>query len=72
MIPGRIEGANLALLPPVGMDDCLTLHVKREGGVMVSSWQLTPVELALLNNGGRVHLYVWGAGHPPVALTVAP
>ena len=38
--------------------------------VMISAWEPTPNELAILNAGGRVVLSVIGSAHPPVALTV--
>lgn len=37
---------------------------------MVTAWEPTPDELALLNAGAPVLLRVLGTGHPPVMLTV--
>ncbi len=38
--------------------------------VMLSQWKPSPDEIDLLVSGAQVNLYVWGTGHPPVALTV--
>jgi hypothetical protein len=35
---------------------------------MVSCWEPTPAELAVLNNGGKVYLRIVGQGHPPVMI----
>jgi hypothetical protein len=35
---------------------------------MLSRWEPTPDELALLNAGGAVELMVIGAVHPPVSI----
>lgn len=40
--------------------------------VMVSFWRPDAVELAALNNGGLVSLWIYGAGHPPVFVGVTP
>lgn len=73
----RIDGATRVMLAPPGMENCKPLAIKdvdlQDGEhVMVSAWEPTPVELERLNAGGRVHLWIWGLGHPPVALTVGP
>jgi hypothetical protein len=40
------------------------------GPQMITSWQPTPDELALLNQGAPVYLSVLGVAHPPVMITV--
>lgn len=39
---------------------------------MTSVWEPTPEELAILNEGGAVHLTILGVSHPPVILTAKP
>lgn len=56
-------------------DEYFTLHIRDEpieggGNVMVSEWEPSPDELALLNAGGRIVLGILGTVHPPVILTV--
>lgn len=71
---------NFVLGAPVGWDQkelpCSALPVTRmavEGRpVMVSFWRPTGDELAALNRGGTVALWVYGEGHPPVAVGVEP
>ncbi len=38
--------------------------------IMISAWEPTPNELALLNSGATIYLHIVGVQHPPVALTV--
>lgn len=46
-----------------------TVMVDDEGQVTVASfWRPDPQELAILNSGGSVVLYVLGTAHPPVAI----
>lgn len=71
MIPLRIEGADIIMRAPLGMDNCRDLHVKIIDGCSVSRWEPTPDELAELNAGGSVELWCVG-GQPPVALMVKP
>lgn len=51
-------------------------HVDVEGiGVcpsMVSAWEPTPQQIAMINAGGRIHLRILGEVHPPVSLWVEP
>lgn len=42
------------------------------GQAMLSRWEPTPDELALLNAGGAVELSVVGSVHPPVSLIAVP
>lgn len=80
MLIGRIEGANVDLGKPVDWDQSKGVHcaslpakvVQDSAGhrVFCSAWFPTPGELELLKQGRPVYLYVWGGGHPPVALSV--
>lgn len=71
---------NAVLGAPVGWNQselpCGALAITRtefEGKpAMVSFWRPTAEELALLNQGALVSLWVFGASHPPVAVAVTP
>ena len=76
MIPKRIANATHVFGPPADWDDerdgtCSKLVVRIAGETIMSAWEPTPAELALLNAGGSVVLHIWGALQP-VALTVEP
>lgn len=67
--------ANMILCAPQGMADCdnlpATMMVDEKGeGTIATFWEPSPEELAALNKGGKVVLYVFGGLHPPVALGV--
>lgn len=70
MIPLRIEGATALFSGPPG-SGITGLHVLETQGCCVSRWEPTPQELATLNKGGSVELWVMG-GQPPVMLAVSP
>lgn len=79
MIIGRIEGATREFGKPTNWDDerygvCNTLAIRDTpvpgGNAMVSAWFPTPEELALLQAGQPIYLWIYGASHPVVALTV--
>ncbi|WP_035979756.1 hypothetical protein [Kozakia baliensis] len=70
MIPLRIEGADVIMRG--NTPDVRDLHVKRIDGCFVSRWEATPAEIAELNNGGSVELWVMGEALPPVMLRTAP
>lgn len=40
--------------------------------VMVTAWEPTPDELAVLNAGGTIYLRIVGTGHPPVMMWAEP
>lgn len=70
MIPLRIEGATLIMKAPPGKEgEVRDLHIARVDDCSVSRWEPTPDELAVLNAGGSVELWVMGR-QPPVALKV--
>lgn len=77
MLIGRIHGATRVLGKPSDMTDeqCGSLAVRDtvvDGmPVMVSAWYPTPEEVKRLAGGEPVYLWVYGTGHPPVALSVA-
>lgn len=65
--------------PGVSIEECRPLAITRvryrmpNGGAIpgvVSYWQPTAEQLALLNEGKPVYLSAWGATHPPVVLGV--
>ena len=69
---------NLVLGAPAGWDQaqlpCDALAVTRtevQGQpAIVSYWEPMPEEIALLQVGGKVALWVFGTGHPPVVVGV--
>ena len=78
MEPIHHPSANDVLGAPPGVqrDDCRALYITRvkyePGGMpaVVSYWQPTPEQLALLAAGKPVWLSVWGHTHPPLAIGV--
>ena len=70
MIPLRHEMASVIMTAPPGQPEVRDLHVAIIDGCSVSRWEPTPAELAILNAGGSVELWVMGQ-QPPVMLTVA-
>lgn len=81
MEPKRIADCTRVLGAPSDWDadssgPCQGLPI-RDGAlldkpVMVSEWSLSDSDREILQAGGTVLLYVWGSGHPPVALDVLP
>lgn len=78
MLIGRIDGFTRVLGKPEGWPEdkpCQALHIKDiaidDGNVMVSAWCPTPQEAVAIAEGGHIHLWIWGTGHPPVAVTVS-
>ncbi len=67
MLNKRIEGETRHFKRT---DDYLSLSIRDHKGVMSSAWEPTPDELARLNAGATVYLYIVGMVHPPVALFV--
>jgi hypothetical protein len=66
---------NMLLGKPPGSKDVetmpATMWIAEDGSVTVASfWRPEPEELAALNAGGSVVLYVAGTVHPPVAIGV--
>lgn len=68
MIDGvtRVLGRSQGYIPLPIRDEEITGH----GPTMVSSWEPTPDELALLNAGGHVYIRVRGTQHPPIGVGV--
>lgn len=71
---------NLVLGAPAGWDQAelpcgaLPVTVANVQGqrAMVSFWEPTAEEVMQLVNGGKVTLWVYGVGHPPVSVGVEP
>ena len=65
---------NMVLGPPKGVENCntitATMVVEPEQTTIATFWKPTQEELELLMSNGSVCLWVWGSGHPMVALTV--
>lgn len=71
MDPVDFPEANLTLTKPAGVTDeeCGSLRAHRTADAFVSCWQPTEEERAAIARGGAIWLWVWAAGHPPVALS---
>lgn len=78
MLIKRIEGATRNLGAPPNWDGdiskCNVLPIRDvvtdQGPFMVSAWEPTPAELAAINAGASIQLWVQGTGHPVVSLVV--
>jgi hypothetical protein len=78
MLIKRIENAYRLLGAPPDWDgkdmSCGVLPVRDvltpEGQFMVSAWEPTPSELRMLSEGATLKLWIRGASHPVVAVTV--
>lgn len=78
MRPTQHTSNNDVLRPPRGAsaDECRPLPITRvlyqpsNMPAVVSYWQPTPEQLALLNAGRPVWLSVMGSTHPPMAIGV--
>ncbi len=74
MIPLVIENATHVFKPPRDYDgrkgNMQPLHVIQTEGCLVSRWEPSPNELAILNEGGSVELWVMGNKQPPVFIKV--
>ena len=75
MIPVKFEQANKVYTAPAGMtvEQCGDLHAYKgemhDGQqVVISCFQLTQEELDEVKRTGKVWLWVFGAGMPPVAV----
>lgn len=77
---GRITGTTRVLNAPRGWDPsqdgpCAGLPIRderhsREIGRMVSAWIPTAEEIAAIQAGAPIYLFVIGEMHPPVSLVV--
>ena len=79
MQSSKVSGFTRELGKPAGWDEAVNgpceslaiLDTEHNGQpVMVSKWLPTPEELASLNAGQSIFLWVFGTRHPAVALTV--
>ena len=70
-----IPGANAVLGAPEKWDvkaegQCIPLPVIRTQSGYISQWRPSREEIRRLVAGAPIHLYVFGQGHPPVAIEV--
>lgn len=73
MIVQRVAGCTRVLGKCQGYIGLPVRDIETNGrNVMETAWEPTPAELALLNAGGTVRLYVLGEEHPPVKIEVLP
>lgn len=68
MLIGCIEGAN-CIMRGNGAEIADLKVVRTEDG-FVSAWIPTPEEIAALNAGAPVYLFIYGDKHPPVYVGV--
>ena len=69
--------SNRTLGPPEGVtnEECQDLPVQlsisaEKGPCFISCWQLTEEELeSVIQNGGKIYLWIMGSAHPMVCLT---
>lgn len=76
MVPCSFAESNLVLGKPPEMthDECEPLSVcftQSDDGhpLLISCWKITSEEIEEFQRTGRIWLYIFGAGMPPVALT---
>ena len=73
MKPVDFKESNMVFAAPAGMslEECGDLHVARNplDGLSVSCWELEEGDLERLRKTGKVWLWVWGKGHPPVSVS---
>ncbi len=71
MIGVAIEGAHAVIGKEQGY---MALTVRRDDfdGTpgLTTAWEPTPIELARLLNGAKVHVSILGLSHPPISLSV--
>jgi len=68
----RIAEATHTLYAGEGQDGVLSLEVVKMDGYIVSRWEPTPDELAELNAGGSVEVWIMGSTMPPIGLKTNP
>lgn len=71
MTPAPMNNPDVSLYPPAGVSpgDCATLDVKKIENCLVSQWKPSEIDLAKLNAGGLIYLWIVGSQHPMVSLT---
>ena len=71
--PTNFPEATIVLGKPPGMtdDQCasLPIHHDKKNSALISRWLPTPAEREAIAAGKPVWLWIYGNGHPPVALT---
>ena len=74
MIPLSPENTTRRIGKSQGYNGLSIADVYLEGGhaAMITLWEPTPNELAVLVSGGKVRLIILGSAHPPVLVEVQP
>ena len=74
MIPLSPENTTRRIGKSQGYNDLSIADVQYDTGrwAMITLWEPTPKELAILNSGGKVRLTILGSAHPPVLVEVQP
>lgn len=76
MVPASFDESTHFLSKPPSLthDECEPLSVCRtqtDDGVplLISCWKITKEEVEEFSRTGRIWLYIWGSGMPPVSLS---
>jgi len=74
MIPLSPENTTRRIGKSQGYKGLSVADIRLDTGepAMVTIWQPTPQELAVLASGGNIRLTILGAAHPPVMVEVQP
>jgi hypothetical protein len=81
MHAGHIQNATRVLGAPKNWDRerdgfCGALSIRDEkttaGDTMISAWCPTPEEIARIEQGAPIYVYVVGQVHPPISVGVGP
>lgn len=74
MNPTRFAQANIVMLAPPGMKNCIDVHACKttsgDAPVVVTAWKPTPEEIVKINLGEPVYLILWGPTMQPASVTV--
>lgn len=70
MLPIRTERSNFTYTAPSNALEVGDLPCRREGGVVYSTWELTPEERIAIAEGANIELGIWHEPIPPVSLAI--
>jgi len=67
----RIDGATRTLGKSQGFLGLPIRDVEIDGvSAMISAWEFTPAEIAAINAGGKLYIFLLGKEHPPMKVGV--
>ena len=74
MMPGSNPYRTRIINAPASCPECHPLELcdakTSSGPVMISAWEPSDEEIEAIKNGERIWLFIYGASHPMVAITV--